>query len=106
MAKILIVDDEPNIIISMKPILQDEGHVVFSGGTAEEGIAFLKKNEVDLIILDVWLPDLDGIELLGKIKKDYPDTAVIMISGHGSIDIAVRSTRLGAFDFLEKPPSL
>ncbi len=106
MARILIVDDEENIINSMTPILQDEGHVVFSGKTGEEGLSFLKKNEVDLIILDVWLPDADGIELLEEIKKIYPESAAIMISGHGSIDIAVRSTRIGAFDFLEKPPSL
>lgn len=106
MARILLVDDEENIINTMGPILQDEGHVIFSGRTGEEGADFLKKNEVDLVILDVWLPDMDGIELLERIKKLYPGTAVIMISGHGSIDIAVKSTRVGAFDFLEKPPSL
>jgi len=106
MARILIVDDEENIINSMSPILEDEGHIVFSGKTGEEALSFLKKNEVDLIILDVWLPDADGIELLESIKKMYPESAAIMISGHGSIDIAVRSTRIGAFDFLEKPPSL
>jgi two-component system nitrogen regulation response regulator NtrX len=106
MAKILIVDDEENIINSMTPILQDEGHTVFSGKTGGEALDFLSKKEVDLLILDVWLPDADGIDLLGKIKKLYPESAVIMISGHGSIDIAVKSTRMGAFDFLEKPPSL
>ncbi|MCL2154602.1 MAG: sigma-54 dependent transcriptional regulator [Leptospirales bacterium] len=106
MAKILIVDDEENIINSMTPILQDEGHIVFSGKTGEEALSFLSKNEIDLLILDVWLPDADGIDLLGKIKSLYPEPAVIMISGHGSIDIAVKSTRMGAFDFLEKPPSL
>ena len=106
MARILIVDDEENIINSMTPILQDEGHMVFSGKNGEEALSFLRKNEVDLIILDVWLPDADGIELLERIKKMYPESSAIMISGHGSIDIAVRSTRIGAFDFLEKPPSL
>ncbi len=106
MARILIVDDEENIINSMTPILEDEGHVVFSGKTGEEALSFLKRSEVDLIILDVWLPDADGIDLLERIKKLYPESAAIMISGHGSIDIAVRSTRIGAFDFLEKPPSL
>jgi two-component system nitrogen regulation response regulator NtrX len=106
MTKILIVDDEENIINSMTPILQDEGHIVFSGKTGEEALTFLDRNEVDLLILDVWLPDADGIELLGKIKSLYPELTVIMISGHGSIDIAVKSTRMGAFDFLEKPPSL
>ena len=83
MARILIVDDEENIINSMTPILQDEGHIVFSGNTGEEALSFLRKNEVDLIILDVWLPDSDGIELLEKIKKMYPESAAIMISGHG-----------------------
>jgi two-component system nitrogen regulation response regulator NtrX len=66
----------------------------------------LKKNEPDLIFLDVWLPDADGLQLLETIKKEKPDIAVIMISGHGSIDIAVKSTKIGAYDFLEKPPSL
>jgi two-component system nitrogen regulation response regulator NtrX len=106
MARILIVDDEENIINSMTPILEDEGHEVFSAKTGGDAISFLKSSEVDLIILDVWLPDADGIELLERIKKLYPESAAIMISGHGSIDIAVKSTRVGAFDFLEKPPSL
>lgn len=106
MAEILIVDDEPNIIKSMSHILQDEGHSVFSGSNAEEALSFIRKSDPDLVILDVRLPDSDGVELLGKIKKIRPATAAIMISGHGSIDIAVRSTRIGAFDFLEKPPSL
>ena len=68
MARILLIDDEENIINTMSPILQDEGHVVFSGKSGEEGAEFLKKNEVDLVILDVWLPDMDGIELLERIK--------------------------------------
>ena len=106
MAKILIVDDEENIINSMVPILQDEGHIVFSGKTGQEALTFQNMNEIDLLILDVWLPDADGIDLLGKLKAIYPELTVIMISGHGSIDIAVKSTRMGAFDFLEKPPSL
>ncbi|HOK91656.1 MAG TPA: sigma-54 dependent transcriptional regulator [Spirochaetota bacterium] len=106
MAKILIVDDEENIIKTMAPILEDEGHSVFSANSAEQCIDFLSRNEIDLAIVDVWLPDLDGTALLAKIKKDFPEVAVIMISGHGSIDIAVKSTRMGAFDFLEKPPSL
>ncbi len=106
MASILIVDDEPNIIKTVTHILQDEGHDIFSAKNAEEALAYIKKNEPDLVMLDVWLPDSDGIELLGKIKKDKPSVAAIMISGHGSIDIAVRSTHMGAFDFLEKPPSL
>lgn len=106
MAKILIVDDEKNIIKTISSILQDEGHVVFSALRGDEAHAFLAKNEVDIVILDVWLPDADGIDILEKIIKLYPDISVIMISGHGSIDIAVKSTKVGAFDFIEKPPSM
>ena len=106
MAKILIVDDEPNIIKVLAQILQDEDHIVYSAASGSEALEFLKKNEPDLIFLDVWHPDADGLNLLEQIKKQYPHIAAIMISGHGSIDIAVRSTKIGAYDFLEKPPSL
>ncbi|HDP79585.1 MAG TPA: sigma-54-dependent Fis family transcriptional regulator [Spirochaetes bacterium] len=106
MARILVVDDESNIIKTLSAILQDEGHIVYPGSTGKEALEFLRRNEVDLVFLDVWLPDIDGIEVLERIKQTSPDTAVIMISGHGSIDIAVKSTKIGAFDFLEKPPSI
>lgn len=106
MAKILIVDDETNIIKTLGAIIQDEGHTVFSCKTGEDALDFVQKNEVDAIFLDVWLPDIDGIKVLERIKKSHPDTAVIMISGHASIDIAVKSTQMGASDFIEKPPSL
>jgi len=106
MARILIVDDEKNIITTISSILQDEGHMVYSSENGGDAVKFLGSNEVDLIILDVWLPDADGMNLLERMKKMYPETAVIMISGHGSIDIAVKATRMGAFDFLEKPPTL
>ncbi len=106
MARILIVDDEPNIIKTLSSILQDEGHAVFSSTRGSEALDFLRKHEVDLALLDIWLPDLDGLDLLDQIKNLYPDTAIIMISGHGSIDMAVKSTKMGAFDFLQKPPEL
>lgn len=106
MAKILLVDDESNILSTISSILQDENHTVFTADNGTDALEFLKLNSPDLMILDVWLPDYDGIELLEKIKNIYHDLGVIMISGHGSIDIAVQSTRLGAFDFIEKPPSL
>lgn len=106
MATILIVDDEINIIKTLTGILQDEGHIVHSSMDGKGALDFLSKNQVDLVILDVWLPDIDGIEVLGRIKRMNTDAAVIMISGHGSIDIAVKSTKMGAFDFLEKPPSM
>ncbi|MBN2158661.1 MAG: sigma-54-dependent Fis family transcriptional regulator [Spirochaetes bacterium] len=103
MAKILIVDDEINIIKTLSSILQDEDHIVYSARKGDEAIEFLRMNDVDLAILDVWLPDVDGIDLLERIKSLYQDVAVIMISGHGSIDIAVKSTKLGAYDFIQKP---
>lgn len=106
MSRILVVDDEVYIIKTLASILQDEGHLVFPAETGDEAVKFLASNEVDLVILDVWLPDSDGLDLLERIKKIYPDLAIIMISGHGSIDIAVKSTRMGAFDFLEKPPTM
>ncbi len=103
MAKILVVDDEINIIKTLSSILQDEDHIVYSSRNGEGALEFLRMNDVDLAILDVWLPDVDGIDLLERIKSLYQDTAVIMISGHGSIDIAVKSTKLGAYDFIQKP---
>jgi len=106
MAKILIVDDEKNIINSLSSILDDEGHIVFSSTTGAGAIEFVNKNTVDLILLDVWLPDYNGLDLIELIKKKSSEIAIIMISGHGSIDIAVKSTKMGAFDFWEKPPSM
>jgi two-component system nitrogen regulation response regulator NtrX len=106
MAKILLVDDEVNIIKTISSILQDEDHTVYAFGNGTEALNFLKKNEVDLAILDIWLPDMEGTDILEKIRQSSPQTAVIMISGHGSIDIAVKSTRMGAFDFIQKPPSM
>jgi len=106
MARVLVVDDENKIISTMGAILQDEGHVVFSAATGRDAIEFLRKNEVEVAFLDVWLPDIDGLDVLERIRAAHPEVAVIMISGHGSIDIAVKSTRMGAFDFLEKPPSM
>jgi len=106
MARILVVDDEVNIIKTVSSILQDEDHEVFSSQSGGGALEFIRSNEVDCVILDVWLPDTDGIDVLSRINKLYPEVAVIMLSGHGSIDIAVRSTKLGAFDFIQKPPAM
>jgi len=103
MAQILLVDDEINIIKTLSSILQDEDHIVYSAKTGQEAVDFLRANDVDLAILDVWLPDVDGIDLLERTKAVNQEMAVIMISGHGSIDIAVKSTKLGAYDFIQKP---
>jgi two-component system nitrogen regulation response regulator NtrX len=104
--KILIIDDEKNICLTIKDILEDEGHVADYSLTYKEGFEKLKKDIYDVIFLDIWLPDADGNEVLREIKKYFPELEVIMISGHGSIENAVDAIRDGAYDFLEKPLSL
>lgn len=106
MAKILIVDDEPNILKVLSQILQDEDHVVFTAANGRAGLDALEKHEPDLVFLDLWLPDVDGLAVLTDMRRQWPDVPVVMISGHGSIDTAVQCTKNGAFDFLEKPPTL
>ena len=103
---ILIVDDEPDIRKSLKGVLEDEGYKVGTAASAEDGLAELKKKPYDLVLLDIWLPGMDGLAALEEIKRSDHCPEVIMISGHGTIESAVRATKLGAFDFLEKPLSL
>ena len=106
MAKqILIIDDETSIRETLSGILEDEGFSPICAPSAEEGIAILEEKNVDLILLDIWLGDnMDGLTALEKIKEVY-SLPVIMISGHGTIETAVKATRKGAFDFVEKPLS-
>ncbi len=106
MAKhILIIDDESSIRESLSGILEDEGFIPVCAASAEEGLTILEENNVDLILLDIWLGDnMDGLTALEKIKARHP-LPVIMISGHGTIETAVKATRKGAFDFVEKPLS-
>jgi two-component system nitrogen regulation response regulator NtrX len=103
--RILIIDDEASIRESLSGILSDEGFVPLSAANAEEGLARLEEVRADLVLLDIWMPGMDGMEALKRIKELYPDLPVIMISGHGTIETAVQATRLGAFDFIEKPLS-
>ena len=103
---ILIVDDEAGIRDSLSSILTEEGYAVESVGSGEECLARLAKQQVDLVLLDVWLPKMDGIETLEHMRRDGHLPMVVMISGHGNIETAVRATKLGAFDFVEKPLSL
>lgn len=103
-ANLLIIDDEESIRKSLSGILADEGFVPLTASTAEEGLDLLDRREVDLVLLDIWMPGMDGLEALEEIKKRY-DIPVIMISGHGTIETAVQATRKGAFDFIEKPLS-
>ncbi len=101
---ILIIDDEKEIRKSLSGILSDEGFKPLSAASADQGLKMLAKRSIDLVLLDIWMPGMDGLEALGKIKELYP-LPVIMISGHGTIDTAVQATKIGAFDFIEKPLS-
>jgi two-component system nitrogen regulation response regulator NtrX len=103
---VLIVDDETGIRESLTSILQDEGYFVEAVGSAEEALHYAARGDVEVILLDVWLPGMDGLEGLGRLQALPRPPAVIMISGHGTIETAVRATKLGAFDFIEKPLSL
>ncbi|MDH3329582.1 MAG: sigma-54 dependent transcriptional regulator [Desulfobulbaceae bacterium] len=101
---LLIIDDEESIRESLSGILTDEGFTPLTASTAEEGLEVLDQKDVDLVLLDIWMPGMDGLEALEEIKKRC-DIPVIMISGHGTIETAVQATRKGAFDFIEKPLS-
>lgn len=103
---ILVVDDEEGICLSLKGILSDEGYDVLTAESGEECLRLLEDELPDLILLDIWLPGMDGIEVLKVIKARFPQIQVIMMSGHGTIESAVKATKLGAFDFIEKPLSL
>ena len=106
MAKILVIDDERNIRSTMKDILEFEKHTVEVAETGIKGLEMLKNNEYDIIFSDIKMPEMDGIEVLTKIKESTVDAPVIMISGHGNIETAVECIKKGAFDFIEKPIDL
>ena len=103
---ILVVDDEPDIALLVQDILQDEGFTVSVARDAAEAREARRSRRPDLVLLDIWLPDTDGISLLEEwARQSHLDTPVVMMSGHGTIETAVEATRLGAFDFIEKPLS-
>jgi two-component system, NtrC family, nitrogen regulation response regulator NtrX len=106
---ILIVDDEISILSTLSDILEDEGFSTATADSAEAGIEVLKGNHEDTFqaaLVDIWMPGIDGIEFLDWIKRRYPKLPVIMISGHGTIETAVKATKKGAYDFIEKPLSI
>lgn len=103
---LLVVDDEAGIRESLSLILQDEGYQVESAGSAEEALQRAAIGDLEVVLMDVWLPGMDGLEALSRLQASARPPAVIMISGHSTIETAVRATKLGAFDFLEKPLSL
>lgn len=103
---LLIIDDEEGIRISLRGILEDEGYTVFDVTCAEEGLAFLERESVELVFLDIWLPGMDGLSMLERLRDKYPALPILMISGHGTIETAVSAIKKGAHDFIEKPLSL
>ena len=106
MKTILIIDDEAGIRESLKGILEDEGYRTIFAATGEQGLIQVRDENPDLILLDIWMPGIDGVETLRRIRESHPEQQVIMMSGHGTIETAVKATKLGAFDFIEKPLSL
>ena len=103
MSNVLIVDDEAGIRDSLAGILADEGYTASSAASGEACLDLLRQTSFDVVLLDIWLPGVDGLETLAKIRELDNPPEVIMISGHGTIETAVRATKLGAYDFLEKP---
>jgi two-component system nitrogen regulation response regulator NtrX len=103
---ILVVDDEPSILKSLSGVLTDEGFDVLTASNGYEALKVIDTSSPDLVLLDIWMQGIDGIETLKEIKKNNPQTQVIMITGHGTIETAVQATKSGAFDFIEKPLSI
>ena len=103
---VLIIDDEEDILSSCKAVLEDEDYDVETSKNYDEAIKIFESKKIDLVFLDVWLPNVDGLDILSNIKEKYPNTTVIMMSGHAGVETAVRATKMGAYDFLEKPISI
>src|SRR4029079_15151021 len=103
---ILIVDDEPGVRTALGGVLRDEGYTVEAVASGEECLERVTRRSVDLILLDVWLPGMDGLATFARLRERQVDAQVVLISGHGNIESAVRAIKLGAFDFVEEPLSL
>ncbi|RLD96166.1 MAG: sigma-54-dependent Fis family transcriptional regulator [Aquificota bacterium] len=103
---VLIVDDEKSIRESLRGILEDEGYRVAEAASGKEALEIFSKDAVDLVLLDIWLPEMDGVDVLKEMKEKNPLVPIIMISGHGTIETAVKTIKLGAYDFVEKPLNL
>ncbi len=103
---VLVVDDEETIIQSLNGILTDEGFEVISANSGTDALVKIEEVMPELVLLDIWMPGIDGIETLVKMKETNPNLPVVMMSGHGTIETAVKATKLGAYDFIEKPLSL
>ena len=106
MSKILVIDDERSIRNTLKDILGYEQYQVDLAEDGNQGLELIRKNEYDIVLCDIKMPGMDGIEVLEKIQDESADIPVVMISGHGNIDTAVESIKKGAYDFIEKPLDL
>lgn len=106
MGKVLIIDDEKQILDSLSSILTDEGFEVCTASEGRGGLRLFDQFKPEIVLLDVWMPDLDGLEILKMIREKDKDAIVIIISGHGTISTAVEAVKVGAYDFLEKPLSI
>src|SRR5512141_873651 len=105
-SSVLIVDDEAGVRSALSGVLRDEGYAVEAVDSGEACLDRVARAVYDVIILDIWLPGMDGLATLGRLRERRVDAAVVMISGHGNIESAVRAIKMGAFDFVEKPLSL
>lgn len=103
MKKILVIDDEAIVRKSCERTLVPEGYDVRLATNGRDGIAFMEKENFSLVLLDLKMPDMDGIEVLNKINTTWPDTKVVMVTGYSTVDTAVQALRLGAYNFIEKP---
>lgn len=106
MRTVLIVDDEKNIRETLADILTDESYTALAVESGPKALEVLGTRRVDLLLLDIWLPDMGGMEILQRIRDEYPNVMVVMISGHATVDLAVQAIKMGAVDFIEKPLSL
>jgi UDP-3-O-[3-hydroxymyristoyl] N-acetylglucosamine deacetylase len=106
MATVLVVDDEAEIRASVRGVLSDEGLRVLEAEDGRQALEMLRRERPELVLLDIWMPEMDGIQVLERLRSEPESPEVVMISGHGNIETAVKATKLGAFDFIEKPFSL
>lgn len=104
--EVLIVDDEADIRESLSGLLEDEGYVTRVAPSGQDALDLVGEKVPDLVLLDIWMEGMDGLETLSRLKRRAPDLPVIMISGHGTIETAVQATQRGAYDFIEKPPQV
>ena len=103
MHRILVIDDNESIRVNLVDILKSEGYEAASTADGEQGLETLKSDDFDIVLLDIKLPGIDGLEVLKRVKSRKPDIEIILISGHGTIAEAVQAMKSGAYDFIEKP---